>query len=249
MLDVLAPVTRVPVHAFVLCCLVLASLSLPATGAAADTPPGEVTIYRCTDAKGHLALRDTPCRKGEKQQTRSMVRPRDGTPPATVVTPVRRPAQPATPAPTRVVVVNAPQPLYQCTTPDGDHYTSDSPEGRPRWVPLWTLGYPGYPRHGWRGGGGGSSIDFDNGSVRLHAGSGTPPNDGYVPAGYGYGAAGTWIRDTCHALPQQEVCARLVDQRDEIRRRFFNAQQTERDRLRVEERGINARLDNDCGGH
>jgi hypothetical protein len=60
--------------------------------------------------------------------------------------------------------------------------------------------------------------------------------------------AGTWIRDACHGLPQQEVCARLRDRRDEIRRRFFNAQPSERDLLRNEERGIDARLGDDCGG-
>ena len=32
------------------------------------------------------------------------------------------------------------------------------------------------------------------------------------------------------------------------RTRFFNAMPSERDVLRVEERAINARLDNDCGG-
>lgn len=247
MLDVRRPVTTI-----LFCCVALASLTLPTPATAGDTTAGKVIIYRCTDAKGRLALRDTPCRKGETQETRSMVRPKDGTPPAPIATPVRRPAQPAPPAPMRVVVVSAPQPLYQCTTPDGDSYTSDSSEGRPRWVPLWTLGYPGYPQQGWRHGstsGGSSSIDINNGSVRIHADSGNFASDGYVPPGYGYGAAGTWIRDTCHALPQREVCARLVDQRDEIRRRFFNAQQTERDRLRVQERGINARLDNDCDGH
>ena len=67
-----------------------------------------------------------------------------------------------------------------------------------------------------------------------------------VPAFAGYGAGGTWIRDTCHALPQGEVCARLVDRRDVIRKRFFNAQERERDDLRREERGINARLAADC---
>jgi hypothetical protein len=45
------------------------------------------------------------------------------------------------------------------------------------------------------------------------------------------------------------VCARLRDRRDEINRRFFNAQPSERDTLRVEERGVVARLDEDCGGH
>ncbi len=238
---------RMPVPTILPGCLVLACLALPAAVAAADTPAGEVTIYRCTDAKGHLALRDTPCHKGETQETRSMVRPKDGPPPTPVVAPAPQAPQPEPPVRTRVVVVRPPQPLYQCITPDGDSYTSDSPEGRPRWVPLWTLGYPGYRPRGWHGGGTSSSIDIDTGNVRIHAGNtGRPPTS---LARASYGGAGTWIRDTCHALPQQEVCARLVDQRDEIRTRFFNAQQTERDRLRVEERGINARLDNDCGGH
>ena len=31
----------------------------------------EVTIYRCTDAKGKLTLRDSPCAKGERQEIRS----------------------------------------------------------------------------------------------------------------------------------------------------------------------------------
>lgn len=49
-------------------------------------------------------------------------------------------------------------------------------------------------------------------------------------------------------LPPAEACARLRDRRDQVRTRFFNAMPSERDVLRVEERGINARLDNDCGG-
>jgi hypothetical protein len=220
-----------------LACGLLLAAALPA--AAAD-----VTIYRCTDARGHLTLRDTPCAKGERQETREMLRPRDGAPAAT---PAPAPVQPRTAdnaAPTRVLVLRAPQPLYECVTPDGDHYTSDTPEGRPRWVPLWTLGYPmsmaPYQRAG-------ADLAITGGNVSIHAGGTVlvpPPVYPAYPA-----AAGTWIRDTCHALPQQEVCARLLDRRDEIRRRFFNAQPSERDGLRVEERGINARLDNDCGSY
>jgi hypothetical protein len=41
----------------------------------------------------------------------------------------------------------------------------------------------------------------------------------------------------------------MVDRRDAIRRRFFNAMPSERDVLRVEERGINARLANDCSNY
>jgi hypothetical protein len=205
---------------------------------------GDVTIYRCTDARGHLTLRDTPCASGERQETREMLRPKDGAPlvaPVPAAAPSRNPGNAAS---TRVMVLRTPQPLYECVTPDGDRYTSDTPEGHPRWVPLWTLGYPlplaPYPRAG-------ADLAITGGNVSIHAGSTVlvpPPVYPAYPA-----AAGTWIRDTCHALPQQEVCARLLDRRDEIRRRFFNAQPTERDVLRVEERGINARLGNDCGSY
>ena len=217
--------------------------------AAALPVAADVTIYRCTDARGHLTLRDTPCAKGERQETREMLRPRDGAPAATAAPVQPRAADNAAPA-TRVMVLRAPQPLYECVTPDGDHYTSDTPEGRPRWVPLWTLGYPvsmapgPYPYPSQRAG---ADLAITGGNVSIHAGGTVlvPP-----PAYPAYPAmAGTWIRDTCHALPPQEVCARLLDRRDEIRRRFFNAQPTERDVLRVEERGVNARLDNDCGSY
>ena len=48
-------------------------------------------------------------------------------------------------------------------------------------------------------------------------------------------------------LPPREACARLRDRREQIRTRFFNAQEKERDALRLEERSVLARLDNDCG--
>jgi hypothetical protein len=204
----------------------------------------DVTIYRCTDARGHLTLRDTPCARGERQETREMLRPRDGVP-AAAPEPVR-PGAAENPAPARVMVLRPPQPLYECVTPDGDRYTSDTPDGRPRWVPLWTLGYP-LPVAPYRRAG--ADLAITGGNVSIHAGSTVlvpPPVYPVYPA---YPAmAGTWIRDACHSLPQQEVCARLRDRRDEIRRRFFNAQPSERDLLRGEERGIDARLGSDCGG-
>ncbi len=215
------------------------ALLLPGNRAAAAD---QVTIYRCTDAGGKLTLRDTPCAKGQKQQTRSMLRPKDA--PAR---PLRKPSivrSHADPSTTRVVVINAPRPLYECVTPDGEHYTSDTADGSPRWVPLWTLGYPvlveapvftpGGGRVRYRDG----RVDagFQTGGVRY----------GVVPTAAAYGA-GTWVRDECYALPQAEVCDRLVDRRSELRRRFFNAMPSERDVLRVEERGLNARLDSDCG--
>lgn len=60
--------------------LALASVAalLPVQPAAA----AGVTIYRCVDASGHVALRDTPCVEGERQEVRNMQRPQDPPPPA-----------------------------------------------------------------------------------------------------------------------------------------------------------------------
>jgi len=241
----------------------LAGLFLLILAGALPTALGadEVTIYRCTDAAGHLTLRDTPCASNQKQQTRTMLRPRDATTPPVRPTPVRQPVAEPGVVP-RTLVVRASRPLYECIPPDGDPYTSDSPEGHPRWVPLWTLGYPVIAGRGRTHTGvgivtDGLVVDLGTHGLGTH-GVATRGEDGARgdgrgrhfrgERGFAYGA-GSWIRDDCHALPQEEVCARLVDRRDEIRRRFFNAMPSERDTLRVEERGINARLDDDCGGH
>ncbi|MGN6512622.1 MAG: DUF4124 domain-containing protein [Lysobacteraceae bacterium] len=225
--------------------LVFPLLSWLALPAVAATPPDEVTIYRCTDAAGHLALRDSPCPKGQAQQARTMQRPKDA-PPAPAPPPrAAEPEATPAPAPARVVYVQPPRPLYECVTPDGAVYTSDTPEGHPRWVPLWTLGVPlaPYPHPG---GTGHAGLAITHGNVRISGSTTVVQPPLYAPmAAYG---AGTWVRDACHPLPQAEVCARLRDRREEIGRRFFNAQPNERDQLGREQRGIDARLDQDCGG-
>lgn len=193
----------------------------------------DLVIYRCTGRDGRLTFRDTPCGKDQVQQMKTMRRPRDA-PAAVAAAPSPPPPAPAAePAPVRVVVVREPRPVYECVPPDGEPYTSDSPEGRPRWVPLWTLGVP-Y---------GGLSLRASP-LVGSDVGSAHPRPGVYGLAGYG---AGTWIRDACRALPQAEVCARLGDRREAIGRRFFNAMPSERATLGREERAITARLDADCG--
>lgn len=222
-----------------LCCLLIATaLGGPRTVHAAD----DVVIYRCTDGKGRLTLRDSPCAKGERQETRSMVRPKDAPAPAPVALPSQNVVA-AAPPPPQVIVINPPRPLYECVTPDNARYFSESAEGNPRQVPAWALGAPLFARvpTGEPG-----RIDFqvENGRVSGNYSSGSLGSV-VVPTAAAYGAT-TWIRDACFPLPPGEVCARVRDRRDELRRRFVIAQPSERAALGREERSIEARLNQDC---
>lgn len=222
----------------------LLALLTPAAWLPGAAHADDVTVYRCVGKDGSLALRDTPCAPGETQQVRNLARPQDPPP---------RPAQaepaivaPPVPAPVReVVIVRTPaQPMYECTNAEtGERYTSDDGAGNPRWVPLWTLGYPTLARVPVTEPGRGH-IRIENGHVSgsYHSGGG----HAVVPTPAGYGA-GTWVRDTCHMLPPQEVCARLSDRKYEILRRYNSALQSERRELDLEQRGIEARMANDCG--
>jgi hypothetical protein len=221
--------------------LLFAAGAAPVTAAPAQD---SFQVYRCTGGDGRVALRDTPCAPGQAQQVRTMVTPTDAPAPAATTTPVpTRPAPPGRDRPPvveRVVTLRTPAPMYQCTTPDGDRYTSDTAAGNPRWVPLWTLGYPPPVPYGTR-----PPLAITGGTVAIGDAGATLRRPGAGPRWMA--GAGSWIRDTCHPLPQAEVCDRLRDERDEIGRRFFNAMPSERALLRVQERGIKARLAADCG--
>ena len=222
---------------FVLAACVLAFAgSVPAqTGAPASAT---VTLYRCTDAGGKVSYSSAPCAAGSKQQIRSSTRPVDAPPRPATPQAAAPPAKPeaAPQGGQRTVYLVPPRPMFECTTPDGKRYTSDDDRGNPRWVPLWTLGYPTVRPTSSLG----SNIGHPERVMHPH------PRDVNWPVATG---GGTWIRDACMQLPPADVCARLRDRRDAIRTRFFNAQEKERDTLRIEERSVNARLDNDCGGH
>jgi hypothetical protein len=231
---------------------VLAALML--AGAATHAVVAQdVTIYRCVDAKGHVSLRDTPCAKNEKQEARTMVRPRDAVrKPPSVTAHAPEPEPELEAEPHAHAYAAPPRPLYECITPDDVTYTSDTGDGNPRWVPNWTLGYPvfpTFPRSVGPGprpiGGANVSVQGRHGNVSAGVTAGTTI---VAPAYFAPAYGGQWIQDTCYELPPSEVCDRTRDRRDEVRRRFFNAMPSERDVLRVEERSLNARLDADCGG-
>lgn len=221
----------------------LLALGIAAPAGAADTAP-RVRIYRCVGSNGAVALQDAPCTRGQ-QQVIDMQRPQDP-PPRRVSTddlPAPAPAPPPQQAPReiRIIQTPAPQPMYECVTEDGQRYTSDTPDGNPRWVPTWTYAYAGgRPRPP---------------GPRPPSSNGGPPDGGHrPPPGPRPGGAvivpygSVQIRDECHALPQREVCARLSDRRWDIIRRYNSALQSEREQLAREQRGIDARLEQDCGG-
>lgn len=216
-------------------------LSILLLAACADVAASDqITIYRCTDANGALTLRDTPCAKDQQQQTIEMQRPQK---PPTSSSPSPEPV-PASSTPvtiireTRVIVRTPPQPMYQCITPDGERYESDTSDGNPRWVPLWVAGIPPYwPRNPL--------------GDRVGAPPPQPSNDGpgppELPPAVGLALTpGTWIRDRCHRLPQTAVCERLRERRSDLRRQYFNSQPSGRDILRPQRQAVDERLENDC---
>jgi hypothetical protein len=201
-------------------------LANPAPPAAAE-PAATVRLYRCVSSNGAIALQDAPCASGE-QQVLDMQRPKDPTPRTAPVT-VQAPASATPPRQVqRGIAQQPPRPMYECVSPDGERYSSDTAEGNPRWVPIWVHG--GVPAHSHR----------PQPGPPGHRPSPVHGSSVIVPAG------ATLVRDTCHPLPQREVCDRLGDQRWELIRRYTSALQSERQTLQREQRSIEARVAQDC---
>jgi hypothetical protein len=177
------------------------------------------------------------------------------------------------PPTTRVIVIERPPPLYECTTADGDTYTSNDGAGNPRWVPLWTLGYPAYPPHArprpWpphprapvirR-----SPLEVpvrpaasrgmpDTGLVFDGIGRPAPPppadpqrTPGLPPAvGLAY-TPGSWIHDSCRPLSPAEACQHLRDRHWELGRRYNSALQSEREQIDAAQDRLNAQMEQQC---
>lgn len=228
----------------------LPSASAQSTAAQSAAAPEDrpVVIYRCTDARGRLSLSDSPCRQGERQDVRRMIRPKDA-----VASTAKPPAHPVaiasqTVASTpQILILRTPQPLYECAGPDRQRYLSDTPEGKLRWMPNpVTFAPTPMPLYD-------PSYGFVHVSQNgLYAGYGNggghpqrPPHSNHPHRPYVIDN-GAWVRDTCYALPQAEACGRLREERGTLGRRRFNAQQTERIEIDGEERRVDARLAQEC---
>ncbi|MBS7457016.1 DUF4124 domain-containing protein [Coralloluteibacterium stylophorae] len=196
--------------------------SVLGTGAAAAQ---DVTVYRCAGEGGPPVFQNTPCADGAEQARTDYVRPTDPpVPPPADLAPAPRTLvvetrAPAAPAPQR------PEPLFECVRENGETYLSRSGIGARRWVPLWALG--AYPR-----------------PADAPARAGQSPQ----PSGASEYAPGTWVEDECRLLDGEEICARLRDELEALRTRFFNAQPSERADLESREDAIQAELAASCGG-
>lgn len=211
----------------------------------------EITIYRCTDAKGKLTLRDAPCKRGEKQQTQQMLHPRDA-PRAAVSRATPTPA-PVTNERVRYVIQPSARPLYACIAPDGRRYTSTSPEGAARWVPGWAMDAPvphfpaPMPRSPTRVSSIGAGVAYRGSRVDARIGGDSIAIEQPAPAyPYPYAMGGMWVRDACSEIPPEDACALLAERRSEISQGYYHAMPSERQRLDRESATLDARLNREC---
>lgn len=219
----------------------LLAATLPATAqvAAPADEAGLVRLYRCVGTGGSVALQDTPCQAGHVQQVIERQRPRD--PPPVPVTTGPAPVAPASEpvVVTRTVTVTAPEPLYDCITPEGERYQADNGDGNPRWVsavvPVWVPAPPGGHRP--------PPARPPSGTPRPPPSS-PPGSPAAPPGGLWTGVpAGQWVRDSCQRLTRQEACERLSAQRWELVGRYNSALQGERAELVSDQRRLEERLE------
>ncbi len=234
--------------------VLLLLFALPLAQAQDDAAPANITVYRCVGKDGVVALRDQPCAPGEAQQVRELAKPKEA--PAQDAAPV---AAVAEPAPRERIVVRTPiQPMYECTDIEtGATYTSDVDSGNPRWINDYVVGIAGAfssprPPHGppppkpgtpiWQGHPGHGVIpDAPPAPTRLPSAALAGSTGVLLPAG------GHMVHDSCNMLPQAEACARLNDRRYEILKSYGVVSQDKEHQLAREQRGIDARMANDCG--
>src|SRR5688572_27328106 len=220
------------------------TLLLVMAGVMVAASAAEITIYRCTDGQGRLALRDTPCKGGETQQTVEMQRPVDPPPRRKLAASPAEPEPEQMPAPAEAppqyVVVAPPRPMYECVTYEGERYLSDTAEGNPRWVELWALDYPVAVQR--------NPLGDNVGGPRPRPPS-TGPGPPRLPVDVGLAMTpGSWIRDPCYELSPEQICEHLRDRHYQLGRQYNSALQSDRRRIDDEQQLIAQRLDEECGG-
>jgi hypothetical protein len=210
--------------------LVVLLAVLPAAALAA-TEPAPLTIHTCIDASGARSLQDRPCGNARTESTRQVEGSADSAP---LPLPEPAPVEPPPADPVAVAERRDPPPLWQCVDHTGRRF--DSVDGIPqgRYVPLWVVGAD--PRAPLR-------VFGDEGRPAPGAGPRMPSAPVTAPA---IMEPMVWVEDRCWRLGPAQACARYRVQRDELRRGMFNAMQSRRDALRIEERALSQLLRESC---
>lgn len=202
----------------------------------------ELTLYRCVDVRGTIAIQDRPCPVGSQQRVLKMQRPVDAPPSPPVAT-----APPPPPVEVRIVHDRGMPPTYECTNAQtGETYLNHSGVGQSRYVPYWAYGV----------GSGFAVFGTLTPAQALHPPPPVgPPQPPPRPAGnrhpyprMGGGLLGySYVEDHCDPLPQGEVCARLRDRDDALEKLIFNAQPSDRRTYEREQIGVREQLREGCG--
>jgi len=116
--------------------LLLLLVLVPAGATTRAAATGEITIFRCVDAKGGLTLQDKPCPEGTDQTSRDMVRPKDAPPRPRRAEPEVAELPPPPPPWEFEPMRTPPPPMYVCTSYDGEVRESEVYDPNPRCEPL-----------------------------------------------------------------------------------------------------------------
>lgn len=184
----------------------------------------QITVYRCVDEDGRVALQDQPCPPGREAARRTVAAEADSAPSSA---PMPADAPPAAQAP--LPPMDAPQrlpppALWLCVDFEGKQRFTAQPEPNGRYVPVWVVqGNEMGPR-----------------GIAGRAGRPAPRAGGSGPGGPGAttvpGALGpmVYVEDRCFLLPPEEACRRYRDQRAEIERKRPSRSGEERQQMEAE---------------
>ncbi len=198
----------------------------------------EVSVYRCVDATGRVALQDQPCPPGQLDSRRDLrieptaaATPEAGAPAAPSPT-ASADTQPAPPS------RDPPPPLWLCVDFEGKSRLSPRDDPNPRYVPYWVVaGNQAGPR-----------------GLAGRAGSPPPRAGGAGPGAPQSALAGqlppmVLVEDRCRQLPPGAACEAYREQRNDARRSEF---QSRSEAERAEHAAIAQRsqriLEAHCGG-
>jgi hypothetical protein len=184
----------------------------------------QITVYRCVDQAGRVALQDQPCPPGREAARRTVAAEADSAPSAPPASVADVPPTAAPPPPVDPPLPPPPPALWLCVDFEGRQRLTAQPEPNGRYVPVWVVqGNEMGPR-----------------GIAGRAGRPPPRAGGSGPGGPGAttvpGALGpmVYVEDQCFLLPPEEACRRYRDQRAEIERRRPSRSGEERQRMEAE---------------